>query len=212
MKFEASHTCTGLSPCFNSYAMHSLITLETSDLHHLPSELSLLSVLKDTFQLAQSELSTPRTRFSSNTRISNYLSLQCPTLPSMTVPLNYIHQSCHLAVHLYHSSPPFADDQLNQLHKLKEYLQLSHMNGLWLPFPGALLWCVLVGAECASGHGILYSWFIAQLMLLWVPLSVHRWEGLQMALEWFGRLLKMRRRGEEIREGLLDEMLTVSGI
>jgi hypothetical protein len=161
--------------------------------HYLSFETPLLSILKDTFWLANDELTTGSTFISSNSEISTYLSLHYPTPPSTIAPQDYIHRSCHLAVLLYHSLHPYTDDKINQLHNLKDCLLLSDMNGLWLPFPGALLWCLLVGSDCATGHGVLYSWFATQLMSLWVPSSMHRWEGLQTALEWFGRLLKRRR-------------------
>jgi hypothetical protein len=161
--------------------------------HYLPFETPLLSILKDTFCLANDELTTEPPSISSSTEISTYLPLHDPTPPSTTAPLNYVHWSCHLAVLLYHTPHSYKDDKINQLHTLKDYLLLSDMSGLWLPFPGALLWCLLVGTECATGHGALYSWFASQLMILWIPSSQHRWEGLQMALEWFGRLLKRRR-------------------
>lgn len=157
---------------------------------YLPSETPLLSILKGTFDLANDELAEPPTSIISGAKFTNHFSLHYPTPPSMTAYLNYVHQSCHLAVLLYHS--PCTEDEITQLYALKNCLQLSDLNGLWLPFPGALLWCLLVGTECASGHGVLYSWFASQLMQLWIPLPWHRWEGLQMALEWFGRLLKRR--------------------
>jgi hypothetical protein len=160
--------------------------------HYLLLETPLLSILQDTFCLANDE-PTKEPTFMSPTEISSYLSLHCPTPPSTTAPLNFIHRSCHLAVLLYHSPHRHTKHNINQLNTLKGYLLLSDMNGLWLPFPGALLWCLLVGTECATGQGALYSWFASQLVTLWVPTLEHRWEGLQMALEYYGRLLKRRR-------------------
>jgi hypothetical protein len=79
------------------------------------------------------------------------------------------------------------------------------MSTFWLPFPGALLWCLIVGIERAKGDEVLYSWFAAQLMRCWVPLSMHRWAGLEKAGGWFGILIRAQRReGDEEENGMAD--------
>lgn len=62
----------------------------------------------------------------------------------------------------------------------------------------------MVGIERAKGDDILYAWFAAQLMRCWVPLAMHRWEGLERALEWFGILIRSQRREKDDGDG--DEM------
>jgi hypothetical protein len=169
-------------------AFYQLITLETSVSHFLLAETPLLSILKDTFDLENEAVTSPP--FPHSTDLFSSLNAS-PLLPIPAHP-NYTHLSCHLSVLLYHTQPSAAS-RTAHAHTLKDYLSLSDTSALWLPFPGALLWCLVVGTQCSTGDDALYSWFAAQLMRFWVPLSLHRWEGLERALGWFGRLLKRRR-------------------
>lgn len=176
-------------------SFYHLLALEPSSTPSplITAETPLYSVLKATFaQPITSSLNTAIT--------SRLFALDLSTLPPTLPPsLEYIPRTCHLACLMYHSRPTCPNAYTNaKTFTLRDYLVKSDMSTLWAPFPGALLWCLIVGAECARGHDTLYTWFAAQLMRCWVPLAMHRWEGLEAALEWFGRLVREQRTNGEV--------------
>jgi hypothetical protein len=174
---------------------HHIVTLQPSAPALPTAQVALRSILKPTF--AQPIVRSPEC---SSDRISARLSALDLSSLSDGLPSNleYIPRTCCLACLLYHAAPlrwPAAVIS-TRTHTLRDYLLASDMSTLWMPFPGVLLWCLVVGARSARGDDVLYSWFASQLMQCWVPLSMHRWDGLETALKWYGLLIRAQRKGE----------------
>jgi hypothetical protein len=84
------------------------------------------------------------------------------------------------------SSPSF------RVRALRDTLKRTSLSS-WMPLPGALMWCLLVGIDGSFGDSVLYPWFVSQLHRLWLPLGATRWQELQRSLSCFGWLLRCGR-------------------
>jgi hypothetical protein len=172
---------------------HHLLTLDPS-VPALPTQqVPLYSILKATFAQPIAGASPDYT----SDRISARLAaLDLSSLHESLPPnLEYIPRTCRLACLLFHADPEHSSESAinSRAHTLKDYLLHSDMSTLWMPFPGALLWCLVVGAQRSQGDDVLWSWFQAQLMWCWIPLAMRRWDGLEKALEWYGLLIQTKR-------------------
>jgi hypothetical protein len=183
-------------------SFYHLLTLEPSSTAAPPHDARspLYTVLKSTF-------AQPLTAYPSTAITSGLSALDLSTLPPALPPnLEYIPRTCRLATLMYHSRLTRENAYSStKTFTLRDYLVQSDMSTLWAPFSGALLWCLIVGAECARGHDVLYSWFAAQLMRCWVPLAMNRWEGLEAALDWFGRLVREQRKPGDVQGDNMGE-------
>jgi len=94
----------------------------------------------------------------------------------------------YLAIHLDSSLPgvlttSYSSSNLTPLiKKLKYHLNLSPLNNLWQPIPGALIWCLLVGVEASQGMPE-YPWFVANLMKAVTALTFVDWEGVKSCMQ-----------------------------
>jgi hypothetical protein len=118
---------------------------------------------------------------------------------SFSQTVDYVCESCRLACLIWtRSGQNLTSKSSCTLHALKDTLERTDMTGYWLPLPGALLWCLLVGVDGAFGDNMLYTWFASQLQRVWIALSIYRWEGLQRSLSCFGWLLSLGRGSREV--------------
>jgi hypothetical protein len=112
----------------------------------------------------------------------------------MDLPIGHITECCRLATLIYSSKADGSDTSLEHLQALKIGLQKTELGEDWLRFPGALLWCLIVGTCWAKSNKPLYSWFVSQLLRFWAPICLHRWDGLQRYLRLVGCVINIRSR------------------
>lgn len=142
---------------------------------------STLEGLQDTYrQLVNANERSPSTSISTSADTHAYAQQQ------LKEGEHYIRISCATATALW------AGDgrPLHLRQKLKDALEQTDPSRSWLPVPGALLWCLLVGLNYSRGDQVLYPWFAAQLLRSWTPVGFYRWDRLQQALDWFRWLLR----------------------
>lgn len=119
---------------------------------------------------------------------------------SFSQTADYIYESCRLSRLIWVcSSQKLTRKSSRMLQALKDMLERTDMTGYWLPLPGALLWCLLVGVDRALGNNTLYTWFASQLQRAWIALSIYRWQGLQRSLSCFGWLLRLGRGSRAVQ-------------
>lgn len=79
-----------------------------------------------------------------------------------------------------------------RLRELLELLNHTDLSKYWTDIPGALIWCLAVGANESWGCSE-YSWFMARLMPMLMMLAMECWKDLKMTLSIFSWLLKCGR-------------------
>jgi len=110
---------------------------------------------------------------------------------SISYHIDQVRESCRLAYLIWTLRDRCStNNKSSMLQALKESLDKTNLSDYWLPIPGALLWCLLIGVNMTHDTHTLYPWFTSQLLSFWVPISLHRWQGFQRSLDCFGRLFK----------------------
>ncbi|KAH8807893.1 hypothetical protein F5884DRAFT_348749 [Xylogone sp. PMI_703] len=104
---------------------------------------------------------------------------------------NYTHNdeilfSLRLAILLYYGiSDRFVAHRL--VEQLKTHLNESFIESFWSPFPGALLFCLVIGLR-TSKNTRYRPWFMANLIRVTTGLAFETWEGLKECLFRFREL------------------------
>jgi hypothetical protein len=88
---------------------------------------------------------------------------------------------------LLNSSSLDSNSTLKCIERLKNHLNETSIQSFWHPFPGALIFCLIVGM--ATSKNTLYRpWFVANLMRVTTGLAFENWEGLKQCLYCFSEL------------------------
>lgn len=112
---------------------------------------------------------------------------------------DYEFESFRLACQLYSDRSTEEEDFRAQHHyfrvqELQRCLQCTGMSSYWADFPGALIWCLAVGARESWGLAE-YSWFMSHLFAMLTVLAMERWSELEATLNVFGWLFRCMRAG-----------------
>ncbi|KFZ19125.1 hypothetical protein V501_00807 [Pseudogymnoascus sp. VKM F-4519 (FW-2642)] len=76
---------------------------------------------------------------------------------------------------------------------LRQRLETTNLLGYWFPYPGALIWCLLVGSTDHATHAD-QLWFVSQLLRVLIGLSMDFWEELDYSLPVFAWLVNCSQR------------------
>ncbi|RFU33187.1 hypothetical protein B7463_g3197, partial [Scytalidium lignicola] len=198
-RMEKSKYTSQTISCLEVPTFYQLFTLLACDNDTLSDDLSSISILRriyDSIIVRDKVDLLNNSATPSDDSFHKARSLGCFTVAnsSQSTITDSMYESCRLAYIIWACGGNYLNKScLSMLNDLKDTLEKVNMSDYWLPFPGALLWYLLVGVDRTFGDDILYPWFVSQLLRFWVPLSLQRWRGLQRSLSCFGWLLKRGR-------------------
>jgi hypothetical protein len=86
-----------------------------------------------------------------------------------------------------HLSPPSTWIPIPlKIRQLEYHLSQTSVQSFWPPIPGALLWCLVAGANASKAMAE-RNWFIANIIRLTTGLAFQNWEGVRNTLETFAK-------------------------
>lgn len=112
---------------------------------------------------------------------------------------DYEFEAFRLACLLYSSQgveDTHTQSQLRQsrVSELRRCLSETQLSDYWTDIPGALIWCLAVGAKESWGLAE-YYWFMPRLFPMLMALAIERWDELEISLSIFGWLFRCSRVG-----------------
>jgi hypothetical protein len=104
---------------------------------------------------------------------------------------DYIYESCRLAAIILSKQRLRVIDPLSiadiqrqssgDIKALRNALDRTNLFGFWDPLPGALMWCLAIGAS-ATPKGLRKSWFLVQLARTCIAYSLTNWNEIERSL------------------------------
>jgi hypothetical protein len=105
---------------------------------------------------------------------------------SANTEADHVLESLHLACDLNFSAPG-QSPSLASIGLLKFHLNATSLETSWQPFPGALLFCLVVGMAASKATSY-RTWFLANVIRLTTNLAFGNWDGLRECLWSFSEL------------------------